>query len=206
MPSVYDFKPRFQALLRPIVRRAVAAGLTPNHITLIALGGSLLAGAGLVAAREQPRVLLLLPAWLFARMALNAMDGMAAREHGLATRLGGALNEIGDVVSDLALYVPIAFLSPALVWPAIAFSFGALLTEFCGVLGFALGSKRQYQGPMGKSDRALLVGALGLLGAIVPMTLSWWPAVLWVASVLALVTCRNRITGALLESPKGGTS
>lgn len=206
MPTVYDFKPRFQALLRPLVRRAVAAGLTPNHITLIALGGSLLAGAAIANSRDHPRLLLVLPAWLFARMALNAMDGMAAREHGLATRLGGALNEIGDVVSDLVLYVPIAFLSPALVWPAVAFSFGALLTEFCGVLGFALGSKRQYQGPMGKSDRALLVGALGLAGAIVPETLAWWPAVLWAASALALITCRNRIAGALRESPKGGIS
>lgn len=206
MPSVYDFKPRFQALLRPAVDRAVASGLTPNHITLIAVAGSLLAGAAVLLARPRPHLILVLPAWLFVRMALNAMDGMAAREHGLKTRLGGALNEVGDVVSDLAIYLPIAFLRPGLLWPAVAFSMGAVLTEFCGVLGVALGSKRQYQGPMGKSDRALLVGALALLLVIAPATGRWWSTVLWVASALAVITCINRIAGALREPAKDGTS
>ena len=46
------------------------------------------------------RVLLLLPAVLFLRMALNAIDGMLAREHNQKSALGAILNELGDVFSD----------------------------------------------------------------------------------------------------------
>ena len=52
------------------------------------------------------------PVWLLARMALNAIDGMLAREFHQKSVLGGYLNEIGDVVSDAALYAPFAFVAP----------------------------------------------------------------------------------------------
>ena len=201
MPSVYDFKPRFQGMLRPFVRACVSRGVTPNHMTLAALVGSLAVGATLPFARQQPVVLLLLPVWLLLRMALNAMDGMAAREHGLQSSLGAILNELGDVLSDLALYLPLAFVAPELPWPVAAFCLGALLTEFAGVLGQALGARRHYEGPMGKSDRALLLGAMGLVTAFVPRLLEWWPPVLWVASLLTLVTSVNRLRAALRELP-----
>ncbi len=43
--------------------------------------------------------LLLLPVTLFVRMALNAIDGMMAREHGQASAAGAVLNELSDVVA-----------------------------------------------------------------------------------------------------------
>jgi CDP-diacylglycerol--glycerol-3-phosphate 3-phosphatidyltransferase len=199
VPSVYDLKPRFQSLLRPLVRACVDHGVTPNQLTLAALLGSLVAGAALLLAREHPRVLLVLPGWLLARMALNAMDGMAAREHGLQSPLGAVLNEVGDVLSDLALYLPLAFLGPRLAWPATAFCLGALLTEFAGVLGQALGARRHFEGPMGKSDRALLVGLLALVTAIVPRLLAAWPVLLALGALFALATVGNRLGAALGE-------
>ena len=78
MPSVYDLKPRFQALLRPLVGGLACAGAcTPNHVTVAALLGLWRSAARCRLARQRPLLLLLLPAWLFVRMALNAMDGMA---------------------------------------------------------------------------------------------------------------------------------
>ena len=201
MPSVYDLKPAFQGLLRPLVRSLVAAGVTPNQLTLAGALGSIGAGLAVTAAVDRPRLLLVLPAWLFARMALNAMDGMAAREHGKTTRLGGALNEVCDVVSDVALYLPIAALGAGHRWPAIAFSLTAMLAEFCGLLGAAMGGPRRYDGPMGKSDRALLIGVLGLVGGLAPQTVGWWPSLLWVASGLAVITCWNRVARALRQPP-----
>src|SRR5262249_3006893 len=136
---------------------------------------------------------------LFVRMALNAMDGMAAREHGQSTRLGGALNEVGDVVSDAALYLPLATLGPRYLWPAVALTLGAVLTQFCGVLGLALAGARRYGGPMGTSDRALVIGALGLAGGLARRTLAWWPPALWIAAALTLLTCWNRVARVLRE-------
>lgn len=201
MPSVYDVKPAFQGLLRPIVRALVRAGVTPNHLTLAAVAGSLVVGVALWRETSRPLVLLLLPAWLFVRMALNAMDGMAAREHGMTTRLGGVLNEVGDVASDVALYLPLSQWRADALWPAVAFALGAALTEFCGVLGAALGGSRRYDGPMGKSDRALWVGLLGLVTALAPAVLAGWRWVLWTAAALTTVTCWNRLSAAL--RPRG---
>ena len=197
MASVYDFKPRFQRRLRPAVDALVRAGVRPNHLTLAALAGSIAFGALLPLARTRPPVLLVLPAWLLARMALNAMDGLAAREHGLQSALGAVLNELGDVLSDVALYLPLATLAPALRWPAVAFALGAMLTEFAGVLAQALSGTRRYDGPMGKSDRALLIGALGLITAFIPRTLSGWPLVLALAALLTLVTTVRRVAPAI---------
>lgn len=204
MPSVYDLKPRFQNLLRPVMRRLADAGLTPNAVTLMALVGSLLVGAAVSQAGRRPWLLLLLPAWLFARMALNAIDGMMAREMAMASNLGAVLNELGDALSDLGLYLPLAFVAEPARWPVVAFAIGAVLTEFCGVTARALGASRRYDGPMGKSDRAFVVGALGLVTFIDERALAAWPWVFAVAAMLALLTCWNRLRRALAEMSKSG--
>lgn len=200
MPSVYDFKPRFQNLLRPVMRAAAGAGLTPNAVTLIAIVGSIAIGAVVSISAAHPVLFLLLPLWLFLRMALNAIDGMMARELGMSTDLGAVLNELGDAVSDLGLYLPLALVYQPALWPVVAFSIGGVLTEFSGVLGRALGTIRHYDGPMGKSDRAFVVGALGLATFIFREdALKYWPWVFAIAAVLTIVTCLNRVTRALKE-------
>lgn len=199
MPSVYDLKPTFQSLLKPLVKPLARRGVTPNAITLIAILGSLAVGALLLLVRRWSGFLLLLPAWLCARMALNALDGMMARDLQMATPLGAVLNELGDAISDLGLYLPLAFLYEAAQWPVVAFALGAVLTEFCGVLGRALGGSRHYDGPMGKSDRALVVGALGLITLILPDAFKVWPWVFGVAVLLTVRTCWNRIAKALIQ-------
>lgn len=199
MPSVYDLKPKFQALLRPLMRGIAALGLTPNTVTLIAIIGSIVVGAFVSFAGSRPALLLLLPVWLFVRMALNAIDGMMARELGMSTQLGAVLNELGDAVSDLGLYLPLAFAYEPARWPIVAFSIGAVLTEFSGVLGRALGARRHYEGPMGKSDRAFVVGALGLATFLFPDVVRAWPWIFALAAVLTAVTCLNRVSKALKE-------
>ena len=196
MASVYDLKPRFQSLLRPLMGRLAGLGLTANSLTVLAAVGSMVVGAIVGFARE-PALLLLLPAWLFVRMALNALDGMMARELGMKSNLGAMLNEVGDVVSDLSLYLPLAVVRREALWPVLAFSIGAVLTELCGVLGQALGAGRQYQGPMGKSDRAFLVGALALATAMRPNVVAGWPWIFAAASALAAWTCLRRCRAAL---------
>ena len=197
MASVYDLKPAFQRVLRPIVRALAGAGVTANHVTVAAAVLSIGVGA-LIALWPTARwPLLLLGPWLFARMALNAIEGMIARERSLATPLGAVLNEVGDVVSDLALYLPLALVHEPSRWPVILFVLGALLTEFCGVLGQALGGVRRYEGPMGKSDRALLGGALGLATFITPATFALWPWVFGIAALLCVATCWNRLARTL---------
>ena len=175
------------------------AGLTPNIVTIAAIVGSILVGAAVSFANTRAALLLLLPVWLFLRMALNAIDGMMARELNMSTDVGAVLNELGDAVSDLGLYLPLAFVSQQSQWPVIAFSIGAVLTEFSGVLGRALGASRHYEGPMGKSDRAFVIGALGLITFLIPAALSAWSWIFSIAALLTALTCLNRIRRALNE-------
>lgn len=181
------------------MRALARAGITPNTVTLVAVTGSIAAGAAVSFAKEKPALLLLLPAWLFARMALNAIDGMMARELSMATHLGAVLNELGDAVSDLGLYLPLAFIDERARWSVVAFSIGAVLTEFCGVLGRALGASRRYDGPMGKSDRAFMVGALGLVTFLLPRALDFWVWIFSAAALLTALTCLNRLKKAIGE-------
>ncbi|HLF83704.1 MAG TPA: CDP-alcohol phosphatidyltransferase family protein [Blastocatellia bacterium] len=186
------------------MRGVAGLGLTPNTVTLIAIIGSIAVGAAVSFAKSRPALLLLLPAWLFIRMALNAIDGMMARELGMSTQLGAVLNELGDAISDLGLYLPLAFIHEPARWPIVAFSIGAILTEFSGVLGRALGASRHYEGPMGKSDRAFVVGALGLGTFLFPFVVKAWLWVFAVAALLTAVTCVNRVSQALKEMRSRG--
>lgn len=194
--TLYDIKPRFQALLRPCLAWLYRQGVTANQVTLLTLVASLVIGI-LLAVYPTRIMFLLLPLFLFFRMALNAIDGMLAREFNQQSRLGALLNEIGDVVSDIALYLPFALLPYARPELVILAVFLALLTEFCGVLAQTLGRPRGYQGPLGKSDRALWFGAYGLAVVIWPDALLYSGWLFALASVLLLWTCINRCRAAL---------
>ncbi|HEY4364504.1 MAG TPA: CDP-alcohol phosphatidyltransferase family protein [Bryobacteraceae bacterium] len=182
-------------MLRPLVNRLAAAGVTANQVTIFACAASVMLGAFL-AVRQTGWILL--PIFLFARMVLNAIDGMLAREHGQQSKLGAVLNELTDVISDAALTLPFAFLpewNPLWVSGAIFF---ALLAEMAGMLGQTVGSARRYEGPFGKSDRAL---ALGVMGAWLALG---WPVNAWVPRMVPLAwmllcgaTIINRIRRAL---------
>ena len=161
--SIYALKPKFQNLLRPLVRQLAAKGVTANQVTLIACLLSILLGVVLALFPTFSTLFFLIPIWLFLRMALNAVDGMLAREFNQKSRLGGYLNEITDVVSDAALYLPFAFVAPFDSIQISSIIWLAALSELCGILGQVQGKARRYDGPMGKSDRAFVFGVLGLL-------------------------------------------
>jgi CDP-diacylglycerol--glycerol-3-phosphate 3-phosphatidyltransferase len=198
MASVYDLKPRFQQMLRPTLRGLADLGVTPNQLTTA--GVLLSAGAGAMIA-WQPTArwpLVAFPAALLLRMALNALDGMMARELEMQSTTGAFLNELGDVVSDTALYLPLALVpgvSPGLV---IAVVLLAALTEMAGVVAVQVGATRRYDGPMGKSDRALVLGSLGLILGLGVHPGAWTQLVLGATALLLILTITVRARRAQL--------
>jgi len=200
LPSIYDLKPRFQALLRPLNASLVRMGVTANMVTLAALMFSLLLGLFIAVAPENRLALLLLPLWLFLRMALNAIDGMLAREHKMQSRLGAVLNEMGDVLSDAALYLPLALVPGVNAMLIVALVLLAVMTEMIGVVGIQIGASRRYDGPFGKSDRAFAFGLLGLLLGLGLGAGVWSDILLAVMLLLSLLTLFNRARKALEEA------
>lgn len=197
--SIYALKPSFQALLRPLTHALAQSGVTANQVTITTGAVSIALGAWLIAMLPDTRWFVLLPLWMFARMALNAIDGMLARELGQQSRLGSYVNELSDVLSDIALYLPFALLPPfSALWTGIVILL-AMLAEYAGALGPLAGASRRQDGPMGKSDRAVVFGALGLCAGVVSPLPQWLSVVMPILAVALVMTIINRVRGGLRE-------
>ncbi|OCG29475.1 CDP-alcohol phosphatidyltransferase [Gilliamella sp. HK2] len=200
MLSIYQLKPKFQAFLRPYADYLYSANITANQVTLMAGFGSILIAfiVGRFAAYQW--IFGLIPIWMFIRMALNAIDGMLAREYNQKSNLGAYLNEMCDVVSDCALlliFTQINQVDTILVIVIVLLSF---LTEYVGVLGLMVGCARRYDGPMGKSDRAFAFSLISLGIATYLLPLDWLNILLLLITFLLLITVINRVRKGLQES------
>jgi CDP-diacylglycerol--glycerol-3-phosphate 3-phosphatidyltransferase len=114
------------------------------------------------------------------------------------------LNELGDVVSDIALYAPfglVAGISPVLVGATVVL---ALLSEMTGVIAVQVGASRRYDGPMGKSDRAFGFGLIALLLGLGVEPGGWANACLGIMALLTAATIVNRARNALKEVEQTG--
>jgi Phosphatidylglycerophosphate synthase len=200
--SIYQLKPKFQSLLRPYAKSLFDAKITANQVTLSACLGSIIVALLVGWLAQYQMIFILIPLWMFIRMALNAIDGMLAREFNQKSNLGAYLNEICDVISDsvlLLIFTQINDVSVSLVIFVVLFSF---LTEFVGVLAVMIGASRRYDGPMGKSDRAFIFGVISFGIATHLLPLHWINAMLWIISILLIYTVINRIRKGLQNVAK----
>ena len=201
VPTTYDLKPAFQRTLLPMMGRLRQAGVTPNALTwmAIALSGGL--GYAFVLGLEQRAWFFVVTAGLLLRMALNALDGMMARQFDMTSKAGAVMNELGDIVSDALVMWPLALLPEVHVGWVAALLWMSAVNECAGVLGAAVGEERRYEGPMGKSDRTLVWGVFCLLlGAGVPVEGHVQTGLYVVLAGLCWSTFR-RIRGTLNETP-----
>ena len=192
LATIYDLKPRFQALLRPLSDALASAGVSANAFTVAALLLSFAHGAWLAVFPSSPWPLLLLPVTLFVRMALNAIDGMMAKEHGQASPQGAVLNELSDVIADAALYLPFALVPGVKGGLVVVVVVMSIVAEMAGTLGPMLGTSRRYDGPFGKSDRAFAFGLLAVLLGLGLVPGTWTTLYLSALLLLGIVTVLNR--------------
>jgi CDP-diacylglycerol--glycerol-3-phosphate 3-phosphatidyltransferase len=198
--SIYDLTPRFQALLRPSTNWLAARGVTANQVTIAAAVVSLATGALVAIYPTSRSVLLLVPLVLFVRMALNAIDGMLAREHHMKSRRGAVLNELGDVVSDAGIYLPLALVPEMPAALVVVLVILGIISEMAGVVAVQIGAERRYDGPLGKSDRAF---AFGLIAFLLGFDLNlgpWLVVALWILIFAASVTIIRRAHRARIQA------
>ena len=197
MATIYDLKPKFQNLLRPIVNYLARKHITPNQVTWAALILSISFGLLIAFTNGVAWSLLLVPVVMFVRMALNAIDGMLAKEHNMQTKVGAILNEMSDVIADTALYLPLIFVAGINNVVIILFVITGILTEMAGVLSASLGGERRYDGPMGKSDRAFVFGFVCLVLGVGVEAGVWVDILFGIATILGVLTVLNRCKGVL---------
>jgi CDP-diacylglycerol---glycerol-3-phosphate 3-phosphatidyltransferase len=199
MPTIYQLKPASQKLLRPIVPWLAKIGVTPNQVTIFTTSLAIGCG-GLILWNNS--LLILVPLLMLVRAALNVIDGVLAREHQMTSTLGAILNELADVVFDAAIYLPFGLLpgvSGYLVAIVVVLS---IVSEMAGVLGLVVGSERQYDGPMYKTDRGVMFSVIAVLfvcGVFPSPWLDW----VWMGLIgLSVLTIFNRINSTLKGTKK----
>ena len=199
MISIYKLKPKFQKLLQPLLLLLKKIGVSPNHITVFTIFFSLLIGYILFLGIYNSFWFIVVALGLLIRMMLNALDGMMANQFNLQSKLGEILNEIGDVISDIAIYFPFLYFEAIKSEYVILFIFLSIINEFCGVLAKLISGSRRYDGPMGKSDRAFLVGIICIVLFFTDSILVYLDYVFIIAIFLILISSYFRITKALKD-------
>ncbi len=198
MISAYQIKPKFQQLLKPLLKVLHKAGVSANGITWTALLLSTVIGV-LFWFFPNGHMLWIFAVALLVRMALNTLDGMMARMQDMKSVPGEILNELGDVLSDAVMYLPLVKLTGVNPWWVLSFVFLSMLNEFIGVLVKAATGNRRYDGPMGKSDRALVTGVTCLLFFFWPGSMVSFDYVLAGMSVLLVASSIIRIKNGLAD-------
>jgi phosphatidylglycerophosphate synthase len=121
-------------------------------------------------AKAHPWLLIFAPAFCYARLWCNMLDGMVALASGKASWRGEILNDLPDRVSDVVIFAGVAHSGLNFVisgyWAAIF----ALLTAYVGVFGQAVGVQREFSGLMSKPWRMVTLH----LGAWITLALVWW--------------------------------
>lgn len=163
MISIYNIKPQFQRVLTPVLEFLHKRNVSANQITVSACVLSLAIGVLFWFSDYNKLFLLALPIGLLLRMALNALDGMMARTYNQTSQTGEMLNEVGDIVSDVLVFFPLLKFQPESIYVVALFIMLSIINEFAGIMGKVISGKRRYDGPMGKSDRAFLLGVYGIL-------------------------------------------
>ena len=163
MISTYKIKPLFQKMLMPLLKLLKKMGVTPNALTLLAVFLSFAIGWLFWYSSENHSYYLFVALGILLRMVLNALDGMMARVYNLQSQLGEILNEVGDIVSDVVIFFPLIVVEALDIRLAIAFITLSVINEFCGVMAKIISEERRYDGPMGKSDRATLIGVICII-------------------------------------------
>jgi len=198
--GLYALKPWYAGRLSFIRRRLVATGVSPNVITVagIAFGG----GAGAVLALLRPGVLagVVVAGLLAARLACANLDGGVARDGGRATPFGAVLNELGDRLAELAVLAGCLAIAP--VWLACATGLAATLPSWVALAGASAGLGRVQGGPVGKTERCLLLVLLAGTGLVTVFL-----AIIAVGSAITAVVRLTRIGGrarAARQAASGG--
>ena len=194
MISVYKIKPKFQKLLQPILVILRNIGVSPNQITIFTVFFSIALGVFLFFAIENKLCFLFVSLGLLLRMALNALDGMMAKQFNLQSKKGEILNELGDVISDIAIFFPFIYFESLKTEYVIIFIVLSIINEFCGILSKSIYAVRRYDGPMGKSDRALLLGLICIILYFTDSILLYLDYIFLLGSFLMIISSYLRLT------------
>jgi phosphatidylglycerophosphate synthase len=164
--------------------------VSPNLLTVVGCGVSLLAAAAFAGGHFRGAGLLILAGGVF-----DLIDGVVARHHGITTRFGGFLDSTLDRLVDMALLVGIA------VHFAASGDAGLVLLAGAALIASVLVSYAQARaelvvpdfrvGLFERAERVVVLALGALFGFLVPA--------LWIVTLGSAVTVAQRFSKAYHE-------
>jgi phosphatidylglycerophosphate synthase len=220
-----DYQPTSRRPIASVFRRTaqsvtalcVRLGVHPDALSygsIVAAGG---AGAMLWWSGRYPWLLLIVPALLYLRLYLNMLDGMVALAGRTASLRGEILNDLPDRVSDVLIFVGVAHSGLCHVVSGYGAAIMAVMTAYVGMLGQAVGVRREFGGVMSKPWRMVVlhVGAWVAFGIALsrkrqeigglPFTVLDWTCLVIVAGCAQTIAVRLRRIMAGLRAKVPGT-
>ena len=160
----------FRRTARGLAQSLARAGVHPDLVSYGSIVASIAAGLCFWQSGSHPWLLIAAPLFCHVRLYLNMLDGMVALESGRASLRGEIVNELPDRISDVIIFAGVAHSGLASPIPAYWAAILALMTAYVGVLGQAVGARREYGGLMSKPWRMVMLH----LGAWTTLAFLWW--------------------------------
>jgi CDP-diacylglycerol---glycerol-3-phosphate 3-phosphatidyltransferase len=196
----------------------VRHSISPNTISFCGVGFGALAGLSLATMSVGAVRGLVVAALLVARLGCANLDGSVAREleagrvgrghvgdgNGSARRFGGVVNELGDRCAELAALAGCAGAAVGGMpgwWLLGVTALACSAPSWVSLAGAAAGAPRVQGGPVGKTERCLLLVVIAAIGHVVPVLY-----VLGIGSGLTAVVRVVRVRSLLMVSTEGTTS
>lgn len=190
--GLYALKPWYADALTGVRGRLLGAGVSPNAVSLVGVGFGALAGVALATVSSPALAAVLVGALLAARLAAANLDGALARESGRSTRWGAVCNELGDRAAELAVLAGCFALAPG--WLVVTAMLAASAPSWVALAGVAAGATRINGGPVGKTERCLLLVVLAALPAHAGVVLAVIAAGSALTAALRLRTLHRQLT------------
>jgi len=187
-----------KGLFQKVVRWMAGSWMTANMASAFGCVFVALTAAGFYVGLSVPPLrflLLCVPVFLLMRMAMNALDGLLAREYNTGTVAGEIWNEALDVLGDTVCYGALYFVDGGPRLSLVVFLLTIWAAEFFGVLGKSMpnGVRRHETLLGGKPDRAVWMSGLALILFFWPRFLAYSPIYLGIVSGFVVLTCLIRV-------------
>lgn len=167
MNGLYALKPWYAARLGGLRRMLVTHRVSPQWVTAAGVAFGAAAGIAFLTFRPGPAAAAAVGVLLAARLGCANLDGGVARDSGRVSRFGAVWGELGDRLAELAALAGTVVLAPpALVVTA---ALAASTPSWVALAGAAAGGSRLQGGPVGKTERCLVLVAIAATGWAVPL-------------------------------------
>jgi archaetidylinositol phosphate synthase len=181
-----QLRPVANRMLRPFVSLSTRLGLTPDAVSVVAFALAAGASAAFYLGGTDRiwylagTVLVFLNGWL------DLLDGALARELGTDSKAGDLLDHVLDRYADIVIIAGVAAGVDRYALGLAAVT-GVLMTSYLGTQAQAVGLDRVYGGLLGRADRLALIGATGVVAAVVSATPAGLSVVGWLLVVFAVI-------------------